>query len=127
MLAAEVMRRGRAGSVQGILGRNEARQPLLPGDSGRSSRSKKARMEGGSLGARSYLARSSRTSATVEWSGVLGPEASASSVRNGTSGTNRLTLSASGAAMARRPPLTAEKCLRRVLISLMGAPEASSN
>ena len=35
-------------------------------------------------------------------------------------------MAASGAAMARRPPLTAEKCLRRVLISWMGAPEASS-
>ena len=34
-------------------------------------------------------------------------------------------MAASGAAMARRPPLTAEKCLRRVLISLMGAPEES--
>ena len=72
------------------------------------------------------MAISSRTSATVEWSGDVGPEESASSERSGTSGSSRLTLVASGAAMARRPPLTAEKCLRRVLISLMGAPEASS-
>ena len=34
---------------------------------------------------------------------------------------------ASGAAIASRPPFTAEKCLRRVLISLIGAPEANSN
>ena len=56
----------------------------------------------------------------------MGPEESASSERSGTSGKSRLTLAASGAAMANRPPLTAEKCLRRVLISLIGAPEASS-
>ena len=48
----------------------------------------------GSLCASSYLARSSRTSATVEWSGVVGPEESASSERRGTSGSSRLTLSA---------------------------------
>ena len=70
---------------------------------------------------------SSRTSATVEWSGEVGPEDSASSERSGTSGSSRLTLAASGAAMASRPPFTAEKCLRRVLISPIGAPEASSN
>jgi hypothetical protein len=57
----------------------------------------------------------------------VGPEDKASSERSGTSGTSRLTLAASGAAMASRPPFTAEKCLRRVLISPMGAPEASSN
>ena len=56
----------------------------------------------------------------------MGPEESASSERSGTSGSSRLTFCASGAAMASRPPLTAEKCLRSVLISLMGAPEASS-
>ena len=57
----------------------------------------------------------------------MGPEESASSERSGTSGTSRLILAASGAAMARRPPLTAEKCLRSVLTSWMGAPEASSS
>ena len=31
------------------------------------------------------------------------------------------------AAMARRPPFTAEKCLRSVLISLIGAPEPTSS
>ena len=109
------------------LGKKGGRQPLLPGDSGRSSRSKKALTDGGSLACRSYFASSCATSATVEWSGEVGPEESASRERRGTSGTSRLTLAASGAAMARRPPLTAEKCLRRVLTSLMGAPEASSN
>ena len=128
MVAAAVMRR--AGDMPGLgsLGKKGGRQPLLPGDSGKSSRSKKALIEGGSLGLQIVLGQqAARTSATVEWSGEVGPEESASSERRGTSGTSRLTLAASGAAMASRPPLTAEKCLRRVLISLMGAPEASSN
>ena len=67
-----------------------------------------------------------RTSCTVEWSGDVGPEESASRVRRGTSGSSSEIFAASGAAMANRPPFTCEKCLRKVLISLIGAPEASS-
>src|SRR5690348_17222396 len=98
MLAAAVTRRAKTASVHGIFGKNCGRFPLLPGDSGRSSRSKKVRTEDGSLAERSYLASSARTSVMVEWSGEVGPDESASSERSGTSGSSRLTLAASGAA-----------------------------
>jgi hypothetical protein len=34
---------------------------------------------------------------------------------------------ASGAAIANRPPFTAEKCFRTVFTSLIGAPDPSNN
>ena len=49
MVAAAVMRRAGAHPAMESLGKKGGCQPLLPGDSGRSSRSKKARIEGGSL------------------------------------------------------------------------------
>ena len=45
----------------------------------------------------------------------------------GTSVTPRVSLTAAGAAAARRPPLTAETCLRTALISSMGAPQLTSS
>ena len=59
-------------------------------------------------------------------SGRVGPEASADSLPMGTSLTPSVIFVAPGAAVANRPPFTADKCFRTVLISSMLAPQLTS-
>src|SRR5579862_3647296 len=85
-----------------------------------------ARSGAGRRGARLYLAMTLRASAQVVGSGRVGPEARAVSLPTGTSEMARVRTVAGCAACARRPPFTAERCLRTVLISWIAAPHVTS-
>src|SRR6267143_1370892 len=65
-------------------------------------------------------------SAIVVGSGRVGPDASADSFPTGTSLTASVIFVALCAAAASRPPFTAEKCFRTVLIASIGAPQVTS-
>src|SRR5262249_62411887 len=93
------------------------------GVSSRAWRTNNSRAEAGNCGRRLYFAANPWQSETVVESGRVGPEARASAAWSGTSETRMETCCAGEAACARRPPLTAERCLRMVLISAMVAPE----
>src|SRR3546814_1330024 len=73
-----------------------------------------------------YFSRIARASAKLVGSATVGPEAITAGSSPGTSEISRLTTRAGAAAAARRPPLMAERCLRRQFISSMAAPERSS-
>ena len=72
-----------------------------------------------------YLSSTARASAKVEASGTVGPEAMTAGSSPGTSEITRVTSRAGWAAAASRPPLMADRCLRTVFISPIGAPERS--
>src|ERR1700676_1719190 len=82
--------------------------------------------EGGSLLRKSNSARIRATSCMDVGSGSVGPEASADSFPNGTSEMARVIFLERGAAAARRPPFTADKCLRMVLMDSMEAPQETN-
>ena len=65
-------------------------------------------------------------SAIVVGSGSVGPDASADSFPTGTSLTASVIFVAPFATAASRPPFTAERCFRTVLISSMDAPQVTS-
>ncbi len=67
-----------------------------------------------------------RASAKVVGSGTVGPEAMTAGSSPGTSEIASVTTRAGAAAAASRPPLIAERCLRRQFISAMLAPLRSS-
>ncbi len=73
-----------------------------------------------------WRSSTARASASVEGSATVGPEPMTAGSSPGTSEITRVTSRAGWAAAARRPPLIAERCLRRQFISPIAAPEASS-
>src|SRR5690242_7712010 len=85
-----------------------------------------ARMDAGSFVSKSYFSITAQASATVVGSGRVGPEAIDDSNPAGTSVMARVSFSDDEASAARRPPLTAERCLRTELISLMEAPHSTN-
>src|ERR1035441_6854254 len=76
-----------------------------------------AAIDAGTFERRAYCSMTRRTSATVVGSGKVGPLARADSRPSGTSVIARVIFAALGAAAAKRPPFTAERCLRTELIS----------
>ena len=66
-----------------------------------------------------------RASASVVGSGTVGPEPITPGSSLGTSEISQLSTRAGCAAIARRPPLIADRCFRTVFISTMLAPERS--
>ena len=66
-----------------------------------------------------------RQSSTVVSSGMVGPEATAEGKWSGTSETYKVICVAGAARWASRPPLTAERSLRNVLISRMLSPQVT--
>src|SRR3984893_19071553 len=81
-----------------------------------------ARIDAGSFESRSYFSITRQASATVVGSGSVGPDAIADSYPPGTSVMARESFTDAAASAANRPPLTAERCLRTALISLIEAP-----
>ena len=73
-----------------------------------------------------YVAAIRRASAAVAESGQAGPEAIISSGSPSTSERTTVCTCAGAQASAKRPPLTAERRLRIVLISTISAPQARS-
>ena len=73
-----------------------------------------------------YLASTAWASAKVVRSGTVGPEPITPGSSLGTSEISHDSTRAGWAAMARRPPLMAERCFRTVFISTMLAPDFSS-
>ena len=75
---------------------------------------------------RAYFATMARASAKVVASGRVGPDATADRSSPGTSEMTSDTTRAGYAAAANFPPLIADKCLRSVFISEIGAPDFKS-
>ena len=74
-----------------------------------------------------YFSSTALASARLVGSGTVGPDAMVAGSSPGTSEISRLTTCAGCAAAASRPPLMAERCLRRQFISEMSAPERSNS
>ena len=91
------------------------------------SMAKHSRTLNGNISSRRCRARISAHSAGVVSFGRVGEEATAIRSFIGTSASSKVSFSASGAACASLPPLTAEKYLRTVLISVIVAPDATSS
>src|SRR5207302_7576990 len=85
-----------------------------------------ARTDAGSFEASAYFSITRHASATVVGSTSVGPDASADSHPAGTSVIARDSFVDAAARAANRPPLTAERCLRTALTSLIEAPEVTS-
>ena len=73
-----------------------------------------------------YFARTASASAKVVLSATVGPEPMTPGSSFGTSEISHESTRAGWAAIARRPPLMAERCFRTVFISTMLAPDLSS-
>ena len=74
----------------------------------------------------SWAAMAAMASARPLGQGTVGPEATCAGSSPGTSDTISDTTRAGAAAAARRPPFTAETCLRMAFIAEIGAPDDSN-